>query len=706
MPAVIFNGSKVKTLKDTISINGNCDIISGSADPSITATVGTMGSLYQSTGTGYVYRKLDNGSSTNWEVVGSGSSGSKNYAKGNDSTADTVIGSNWSTFDATAYPPTSYSGGTVTATFARTTSSPLQGSGSMLFTPGGQYDSAKFAFTIDRADFARMFKIEFDYEITSYANYADGDLKLAVISAQDTGFTTNLEVVQPAGHSILKVAGVETHVATFQSHASNLYYRVCLVQTTTNTTYTSLKIDNFKVGPQSVAYGAPVTDWVSYTPTVTNLPITSNSSTWRRVGDSAEVRIDLLASGAATGVISVQLPSGLSVDTAKLSVAGATGYGHPGTATALVAGGEYSGEVEFSASTNAFYFQNITSGAQWAASVPATWNSASRLYARLTVPILGWSSSVLMSDSADTRVVAMNTPGVTATGTLTNSFNVTKFGSVSGDSHSAYSTSTGLYTIQVPGKYIVHGQIVNTANYTVGQNTQIAVYKNGTSGTRLGGDGYVALGTENSRSTTLKFSGSIDCVAGDTLGVYAYTTAGSPIYDNTFGGSFLNISKISGPAQIAASEVVYARYGLDTSSAAPSGGSINTGSSSVLDYDYKFRDTHGAVTTGSGWKFTAPVNGIYEISAGVVVIGVGGMTAGGNTYLAVFKNGSGSRDSILGSVALEVAGGIINPRPSGTACIELLAGEYIQVKLFNNLGANSTISRSADDAQITIRKIG
>lgn len=70
MPAVIFNGTKVKALKSELQLNtGGASVISGTLDPTSSAVDAVAGSLYQNTSTGVVYRKLDSGSSTNWAAL-------------------------------------------------------------------------------------------------------------------------------------------------------------------------------------------------------------------------------------------------------------------------------------------------------------------------------------------------------------------------------------------------------------------------------------------------------------------------------------------------------------------------------------------------------------------------------------------------------------------------------------------------------------
>lgn len=73
---IIFSGNDAKTLKSNIDLNGNSKVMSGTVDPSSTATSANKGSLYLNTSNGNVYRKTDNGSSTNWTALSSGGGGS------------------------------------------------------------------------------------------------------------------------------------------------------------------------------------------------------------------------------------------------------------------------------------------------------------------------------------------------------------------------------------------------------------------------------------------------------------------------------------------------------------------------------------------------------------------------------------------------------------------------------------------------------
>lgn len=72
MPASIFNGTAVKILKKILKFkDSNVTIITGDTDdPTSVAKDAIQGSMYVRSGTSDIYVKQDNGSSTNWNLMG------------------------------------------------------------------------------------------------------------------------------------------------------------------------------------------------------------------------------------------------------------------------------------------------------------------------------------------------------------------------------------------------------------------------------------------------------------------------------------------------------------------------------------------------------------------------------------------------------------------------------------------------------------
>ena len=70
--STIFSGSKVKALKDVISINGNEDLIHASTDPTTNNYDASAGSIIFYSG--QIYRKKSSGNNTDVELIGTGAS--------------------------------------------------------------------------------------------------------------------------------------------------------------------------------------------------------------------------------------------------------------------------------------------------------------------------------------------------------------------------------------------------------------------------------------------------------------------------------------------------------------------------------------------------------------------------------------------------------------------------------------------------------
>lgn len=93
-------------------------------------------------------------------------------------------------------------------------------------------------------------------------------------------------------------------------------------------------------------------------------------------------------------------------------------------------------------------------------------------------------------------------------------------------------------------------------------------------------------------------------------------------------------------------------------------GATSIGIAQPCNFDYKYFDTHNAVTTGLGWKFTAPVSGIYRVSTT-------GLVSTTVADIAVFKNGA------LYIVLTDWSTTLFM---SGSGLVALTAGEYIDIR--------------------------
>jgi hypothetical protein len=131
--------------------------------------------------------------------------------------------------------------------------------------------------------------------------------------------------------------------------------------------------------------------------------------------------------------------------------------------------------------------------------------------------------------------------------------------------------------------------------------------------------------------------------------------------------------------------VVAARYTTTTT------GSFGTGGA-VLDFPIKGYDTHGAVTTGASWKFTAPVPGKYRVDVGLSPSGTNGL------YAELYKN------AVTFARLTQYRSGANPPQLSGGTEVELLAGEYINIVLFSET-ATTSLATAAHLNFITVSMI-
>ena len=228
-----------------------------------------------------------------------------------------------------------------------------------------------------------------------------------------------------------------------------------------NANNTSMRIDALVVGPSSIQTGTAITDWQSYTPTTTGLTTSSVLGKYRRVGDSINVVIKVVAT-ASSAKATFSLPSGLSIDTTKQNDS-TTAYHQDilGVASLFLATANTynTGTVRYNSATTVQCFQ-IADGANtarqdfWGNTVPGSWATGGTLELEFIVPVIGFSSNVTMADraveeyawSTNTTTTAGNTQ--TADGLYSNGPSGTRFYSFA--STTANSRTTKYVRFQTP----------------------------------------------------------------------------------------------------------------------------------------------------------------------------------------------------------------------------------------------------------------
>ncbi len=631
---------------------------------------------------------------TNLNVVGSGA-GTINFVTNPDAEIGTT-GWTVDSFAAASRPAGAFTGVTTGITFAASSSSPLAGTNSFTFAKDAVNRQGRVVYTgltFTPAYFARVMNISVDMIVASGTFVAgtsttDSDFIWYIQNVTDGTF------IEPSNFKILSNSSTNSFqfTGTFQTAASATSYRLLGYVASTSAAAYTLRFDNVTVTPSTYAYGTPITDWQAFTPTGAFTTNTTYTGRYRRVGDSIEVAAYLTFSGAPNAVnASINLPSGFSIDTDRLSSGSSTllNSNIDGRVDYLISSA-WAGLVKYNTTTSVqLYYLDANGNASLTTNtVPQAFASGSRVNVTFTVPIVGLSSSVLTSDQTDTRIV---TARINRTGTQSLA-NVTatkiQFNSVIDDSHAAFDSATNYrYNVVVSGFYQISGSISYGANTT---GTRIVLYRiNG------GADIYMSsIGTADITNETAVafFARTAFLKSGDYIEIFGQQNSGGAL--NITGNSTVQFSRISGPNQIAASESVYARY---TSSNAQI---VNNSTTQVIEFSTRDRDTHNAVSgTGTGWRFTAPISGFYEVDATTIT---GGAGTSGYINLSILKNGTLFLEG-LNSVAFNASG----QGSSVSGALYLLAGEYISVALANNAtGAQRTTSAVAAQNHVTIKRVG
>lgn len=624
-------------------------------------------------------------------AVGGGSSGINLIGDGSDAEAGTT---GWSTFaDAASSRPVDGTGGSANVTWTTSSSTPLYGANSFVFTKDAvnrQGEGVSYAFTVSPAHQAKVLQISFDYIVGSGTFVAgssgvDSDIIAYIYDV------TNSTLIEPSSFKLLSNSTTiaDRFNATFQTSATGTSYRLLLFCATTSASAFTLKLDNISVSPSNYVYGAPIKDWVSFTPTVSHTTNAVTTGFRKQNGDSEEYMVRTAYSGATDNTgYTITIANGKSIDTSKLL--GTQGGLSPfGIAAGHDSGGTHGGIVVYASTTTVQIIGDDGSGG-WngAGGTPFTPGSGDYIETRFSVPILGWSSSVQMSDSADTRVLQAKLGGSTTS--ITGSATLVQFDAAQYDSHGLLTTgASSRFTASMPGFYNVNAFIqFNPAAIGSGGIQTLLLYKNGSS--------FDILDRQNWSSVTVQvaLSGStkVYLVAGDYIDLRATNNTTTSIDGN----AYMTVERATGPSAIAASESINARY--TTNAAQP----ISTATNTIIDFEDVSHDSHGAVTTGTSWNFTAPISGVYNAKATVTSTATGNFTGTEYFELKLYKNGNFYSSKYVSNFT----GSSVQIGATHDDDIKLLAGDYIDFRVYQTSGASLPLETTAGYNFVSIKRTG
>lgn len=545
-------------------------------------------------------------------LVGSGGGGGVKNLITNGNADDTSSSIFIPYADAAATRPVDGTGGSPTVTTSVTSTVPLDGVKSYLLTkPASNVQGQGWAvpFTVDPAYRAKSLKISADFIVNSGtfvagsngASPTDGDLIWTVYDV------TNSVIIEPSNIKMFSQSSTisDKFEATFQTSATGASYRLIAHVASTSALAFELKVDNITVSPSNYVYGSPITDMQPWPITPTGSWTGGNATytgKYSRNGDRMSGQLDIELTGAPTGTTLTLNMLPFVIDTAKLVQSSNLVIGDIAYRSA---GNYYHGKVLATSSTTLRCIQltspttsAVVMGTDITATSPGTFTTGD--FVRITfrdVPIVGWSSSVQMSDSYDSRLISTR---IYKNGTQTYS-TLTKLTSftVDSDKTGMWDATNNRFNILSPGDYQLFSNLYSTAATTA--NQQLAYKVNG--GTTM----YYGNAPNTSGAINASMGGS-DIIpglkAGDYVEIYGYSDASVTVQSGITASRF-SLSRIASPQTISATETIVASYGV------ASGQTLTA--AAIIKGDTKVVDTHGAYNTSTG-VYTVPAAGLYRIS--------------------------------------------------------------------------------------------
>lgn len=632
------------------------------------------------------------------KLVGSGAGGETNFITDGDAEGANVI-SQYN--DSSTTRPVDGTGGTATNLASSiSSSSPLIGTNSFLLSKTGSASTRGMGwtvpFTIDSAYKAKVLQIEFDYLINS------GTFVAGTISAESDVIVyiydvTNSQLIEPSSIKLLSnsTSISDKFVANFQTSATGTSYRLIFHCQSASTSNYELKVDAITVKPSRYVFGTPITDWVSWTPTSTWVSGATHTGLKRRVGGDGEYKIKLAITEAVTAAnLVVNLPSGEVIDTNRVLDTSANTNWNYGQVTMLDTGSAtYVGGISYNNTTSLQIRALDAAGAHVkdvgavTASVPATWASPDVISIDFKVPIAGWSAALQMSDGYDGRQIGFraNNSDTALSGTPT------KIVWTNTDKDDVAGYSSGTYTVRSAGWYDVGASLYVSGTPAVDGTSTIDIYRNGAAVKSHVHRYKVASAT----TTSISVGDSFYFNSGDTIEIYAAIDITTPSISSSTTRNIFSIVKRGSAQTISTTEEVSAGY--TTASA----NSISSGAQTIIDFGTKEYDTHNAVTTGAAWKFTVPIAGRYRVSC-YVMLDTQSFAVDDKVSLSIFKNGAEVKslkyNELQASVTTYVDAG-------GTSTLNLVAGDYIDLRVFQNSGGARTLITNAVFNYVNIEKV-
>lgn len=602
-----------------------------------------------------------------------GSYAARNYISNPNSQTNTA---GWATYaDAAATTPVDGTGGSPTVTYTRTTSSPIAGDGSFLFTKDAanrQGEGASFDFTIDRADRNKVLAIRFDYEIASGTFTTSSSASDIQVFIYDV---TNSTLITPGNQFLVSGSSgtSERYISGFIDSTSSTSYRLILHTATTSASAYTVKFDNFYVGPaeNTTIDFINMTDWVSFTTTITGSTsnptkgtIATDTGRWRRVGDTMEIEYEYrqtAAGSAGSGAYLLSIPSGYTIDTTKTGTATTTnlvtcGKGVIGNVADLAGSSARECNVVPYNTTNLSLWGLVDGSSNFSQFGSASFALSTTVVAftfKAAIPITNWTAmtngSVIYNSGnmTNNQSTANTGNGFGATNTLIRRFsNQTTTGNTSNIVYADSSTLGATWTIGQNGIYMI---TYTDGTTTTANQTGWGISRNGTVGTSvLSLNDYDPATTTSQRlaggqppgTGTMSWMGTL--LKNDVI--RAHSTGGG--MDTSFAAAQFTIVQIGLPGLVGVPKTQTA-YVSDVKTAGTAGGTFTSGSFQTRTLQTLTGDT-SFITLSSNQITLQP--GTYQIYAIAPAFEV-------DRHQAKLRDITNSSDAIIGSSSYSSASG-------------------------------------------------
>jgi hypothetical protein len=404
----------------------------------------------------------------------------------------------------------------------------------------------------------------------------------------------------------------------------------------------TLKFDDLVFGPQAKLYGSVNLDWISYPVRLLDGTTSRNSEfssveAWYKIdGDTlyckGQMTRNASASAGANGTFYVSAPAGKFYSTPIVAnrLAGTwskTGFNSPYT-------------LDFTTDGTSALFEWLNQFASSYYQYNNTNFPPNQIFAwKAEFKLAGASSSQLLSSDADTRVVAAKMAASTTTSLTQNNNIVVNLKTNKYDTHGMVDTANNRFNIKVPGDYVASASITTDiaatdANGTIQMFARIngsTYYQLGVTSAVNGTSSYISIGG-NSILQSLKAGDYVELV------IFQQVRSGGLTALANADITHFSIHRLSGPAQIAASEVVAAKATISVNQTlAPNLSFVKATFNTAGGTNGSF-DTHGGFDAANS-RYVAKVSGYYRVSCVLTISGTNILAA---RYLAIIYKGGTS----------------------------------------------------------------